>query len=802
MQMKIAVVGPSPVPFTIGGAENLLWGLCDAINKKTEHQAELIKLPSRELDFWSLVQTYYDFYNLNLDQFDLVISTKYPSWMVQHRNCICYMVHTLRGLYDTYHLMNQPTVVDRKNPHINKVLEYMEHKKEMADLDEFFKLIFSLKDRKDISENYFVFPGPFIRLIIHYLDCVALSQEGMKRICAISETVKYRKEYYPQGSKVDVIYPPTILKKRNSGQMKHIFIASRLDAAKRIDLLIRAMEYVKGDVQLYIAGNGPQREEWEKLAKKDGRIHFLGFVDEDVLEDYYSNSLVIPYFPYDEDYGLITIEAMLHKKPVITTKDAGGPTEFVVDGETGYVTKVDTRAIAEKVNFLIEHPEEARRMGENAYQKVKNITWSNVVNDLLENYIMEQRGTVKKKLSEKESSNVCDGRNITVASTFPIYPPQGGGQARTYNLYKQLARKENVTIVSFTNADQKKYEGYIASNVREVRIPKTIRHQELEQKMEEKAELPIGDIGMITLSGYTSEYEQQLKKSIEKSDIVILSHPYLFNLAKKYLNEKLLIYEAQDVEILIKEKMIPDTSIKKQLLQQIFEIEKECCEKSQFIMTCSKEDQVSLNKIYNVPFEKMIEIPNGVDCSDICFTPVSERIANKRKLTLQDEKLGIFMGSWHQPNLEACEKIFDIARECPNTKFLLMGSQCEYFRKKSLPSNVGLLGLVSEETKARVFSTVDFALNPMLSGSGTNLKMFDYMASGIPIITTNFGTRGIEDKSGFIVAEIGEIPQVINRFELNKMVQKVEFSRKYAENHYDWKIISDILQERIQDEFK
>ena len=99
--MKIAVVGPSPVPFTIGGAENLMRGLCDAINQRTSHQAELIKLPSKEFDFWSLIENYYAFYKLDLTHFDLVISTKYPSWMVQHKNSICYMVHTLRGLYDT-----------------------------------------------------------------------------------------------------------------------------------------------------------------------------------------------------------------------------------------------------------------------------------------------------------------------------------------------------------------------------------------------------------------------------------------------------------------------------------------------------------------------------------------------------------------------------------------------------------------------------------------------------------------------------------------------------------------------------
>ena len=74
-----------------------------------------------------------------------------------------------------------------------------------------------------------------------------------------------------------------------------------------------------------------------------------------------------------------------------------------------------------------------------------------------------------------------------------------------------------------------------------------------------------------------------------------------------------------------------------------------------------------------------------------------------------------------------------------------------YFQNRDIPTNVGLLGVVNEMEKNRVFSTVDFALNPMYSGSGTNLKMFDFMSAGIPIITSEFGTRGIDNKNIFII---------------------------------------------------
>jgi hypothetical protein len=74
--MKIAIVAPSPVPFTIGGAELLFSGMQDAINNYTSHQCELIKLTTKEDNFWNLVESYYKFYQLDLSHFDMVISDK------------------------------------------------------------------------------------------------------------------------------------------------------------------------------------------------------------------------------------------------------------------------------------------------------------------------------------------------------------------------------------------------------------------------------------------------------------------------------------------------------------------------------------------------------------------------------------------------------------------------------------------------------------------------------------------------------------------------------------------------------
>ncbi len=794
--MKIAIVGPSPVPFTVGGVENLLWGMCEWMNQNTEHQVELIKLPSREYDMWSLIETYESFYNLNLDYFDIVISTKYPAWMVKHKNHICYLQHRLRGLYDTYHFTNLPQTTKRGNPHIDRILDYIKTNKENSDLNEFFCMLKDLKNNSsNIPKEYLDFPSPFIREIIHYLDSCALNKNRIRKFLCISNTVKQRLEYFPENCEVSAVHHPSNLKEFSRGEYEYLFVVSRLDGPKRLDLLIEAMKYVKNDIKLYIAGTGPQEELLKSMAKDDKRIEFLGFVTDKEVEEYYKNSLVIPYFPYDEDYGLITIEAMMHAKPVITTVDAGGPTEFVRNNETGFIVKTTPKDVAKKIEYFANNKEEAKRMGLNAFNLASKITWENVCTQIL---------SIEHKINlgslENRESNILKRKKITVTSTFSVYPPQGGGQSRIFNLYKSIAKEFNVEIVSLTNEANSKSKSIISEGLVENRISKSQKHAEEEWKIESKVGVPITDVVMPLLINYTPEYINELKDSIFKSDIVVISHPYMYTAAEPYLGNKFVVYEAHNVEYTMKKEMLPNNESARNLVELTYEIEKKCCDMSNLIITCSEEDKTELSRIYSVDLDKIIVVPNGVDVKNTKFVDIEQRIFNKSQNALSKEKVGLFMGSWHGPNLEAAEEIIEISKKCKKVKFMLMGSQCMYFKDRKLPENVGLLGLVSEEEKNRIFSIVDFALNPMISGSGTNLKMFDYMAAGIPVITTEFGTRGIDDKSSFIIKEVNDMVDECNSFKIENQTNKVVTARKYVEETFDWNVIASIFIDKIYSE--
>jgi glycosyltransferase involved in cell wall biosynthesis len=88
--------------------------------------------------------------------------------------------------------------------------------------------------------------------------------------------------------------------------------------------------------------------------------------------------------PVDEDYGYITLEAMLARKPVITCTDSGGPLEFVRDRETGLVVEPGAAALASAMDRVWSNRDAARQWGEagRALYDQLRISWTHVVDSL------------------------------------------------------------------------------------------------------------------------------------------------------------------------------------------------------------------------------------------------------------------------------------------------------------------------------------------------------------------------------------------------------------------------------------
>ena len=140
--------------------------------------------------------------------------------------------------------------------------------------------------------------------------------------------------------------------------------ASRLDRAKRIDLLLEAAAALGPASTSWSRPTGPIATGSKAFADArglDGRIRFEGRVSAERLAELYATCSSVFYAPVDEDFGMGPYEAFLSGKPVITTTDAGGPLDVVHDRRTGLVVRRSPPEIGRAASWLRAHDDEAAR---------------------------------------------------------------------------------------------------------------------------------------------------------------------------------------------------------------------------------------------------------------------------------------------------------------------------------------------------------------------------------------------------------------------------------------------------------
>jgi len=154
--------------------------------------------------------------------------------------------------------------------------------------------------------------------------------------------------------------------------------------------VLRALKKTRQPVRVRFVG-APDRvaygHEMKSLSRKlkiSDRVEWLEETTDAELIDQYARCLGVIYPPIDEDYGYVTLEAMLAAKPVITCTDSGGPLEFVQNGSTGLIVEPNENEIAEALDRIWSDRETAQRWGKagrHAYDSL-GLSWERVVKEL------------------------------------------------------------------------------------------------------------------------------------------------------------------------------------------------------------------------------------------------------------------------------------------------------------------------------------------------------------------------------------------------------------------------------------
>ena len=345
MSVRTVLVCETQVPFVTGGAEFHVRALVTQL-RAHGYLAEVVSLPFKwypkdEILAHAAAWRLLDLSESNGRAVDLVIGTKFPSYFARHPNKVVWLIHQYRAAYDLCGTA-------------------------YSDFDH---------TEGDVG----------LRAKLLALDREMLGEAS--RLYANSPNTARRLERFNGLQAEPLLHPPRLADRLRAGECgSYVLSVGRLETVKRVDLAVGAMRRVDPLVRLVVVGEGTQRKPLEALAEQSGvadRIDFLGQVDDERLIDLYAGALGVVFAPYDEDYGYITLEAFLAKKPVITASDSGGTLEFVEDGVTGLVCEPDAEVIAGAVSQLADDRARAQDLGAAGYERVRHITWDGVVETLV-----------------------------------------------------------------------------------------------------------------------------------------------------------------------------------------------------------------------------------------------------------------------------------------------------------------------------------------------------------------------------------------------------------------------------------
>jgi glycosyltransferase involved in cell wall biosynthesis len=347
MNILIATV---QVPFVRGGAEVHAEQLRNAL-KAAGHQCDIVAIPYKWYPPERILDHVIACRLLDVTEscgvgIDLVIGLRFPAYFIPHPNKVLWILHQHRAAYD---LWDHPLGDLVRAPNGA-----------------------SIRDAIVAADRQWI---PQARMVFANSRNVAMR---LKQYCDIDSEPLY---HPPQNA--DRFYC--------AADEDYLFYPSRLTATKRQALVLQAVAQTINPVHVWFSGspeNPAFAGELMNLThelKIDNRVKWLGYISEEEKLQNYAHARGVIFPPVDEDYGYITLEAMLSSKPVITCSDSGGALEFVVHQETGLVAEPTPASLAAAMDLVWEDPGRARSWGKAGLERYLGlgITWNKVIERLL-----------------------------------------------------------------------------------------------------------------------------------------------------------------------------------------------------------------------------------------------------------------------------------------------------------------------------------------------------------------------------------------------------------------------------------
>ncbi|TPG46414.1 glycosyltransferase [Roseomonas nepalensis] len=346
--MRVVIVN-AQTPFVRGGAEMLADNLLATL-KEAGHEAELVTMPFKWYPAERICDGMLAARLLEVDEWcggriDRLIGLKFPAYLMRHPCKVMWLLHQYRGAYD---LWGSP-IGDLSNAPA----------------------------------------GRAVRDMIHLADAAAMAES--RAVYTISRNVTDRLRRFNGIDSMPLYHPPPGAELFRQAEAEDFFLCpGRINPTKRQGLVVDALLRCRSGARVVFTGVPDSPAYAADLARRSEtslgeRVTWRGAVTEAEKLDLYARCLGVIVTPIDEDYGYVTLEAMLSAKPVLTCSDSGGPLDFVEDSATGFVCAPDASAVADGLDRLWQDRRRARDMGQAGLARYRALgfSWADVVSGLL-----------------------------------------------------------------------------------------------------------------------------------------------------------------------------------------------------------------------------------------------------------------------------------------------------------------------------------------------------------------------------------------------------------------------------------
>ncbi len=393
--------------------------------------------------------------------------------------------------------------------------------------------------------------------------------------------------------------------------------------------------------------------------------------------------------------------------------------------------------------------------------------------------------------SIRHLSNYCPDAPMRIfyLSHGITYPEDSGGRIRIAQLLRGLSQKHEIFQLSVHpgKIDGKlrlrPFEKKISQNYTEYVLTNSFLHGTafLAEKLGSKQEFVLNTI-MPLLEN------KRIKQEIAKADAFMLGAPWMFNWLYKHAKGKKIMFLTSDLGYAFYQAILP----KKQLLR-VFKHENRTCQRSHRVYAVTENEAKQFRELYGLPQDRVVLVPNGADTKSFGTANEQEKEKIRRELGMT-KPTAVYVGGNHIPAKTAVKMLLDIAQKLPEVQFLVIGAAGKGFADTE---NAKMLGHIPEELKKKYLAAADMALNPTTIGPGSNVKLFEYLAAGLPVISTRYGLRGSTFRPNKDVAT-ADSPAAFAKT-IQKLLASPELRARLIKNariavkKYDWKELAKII---------